>query len=66
MTTELFPPSVETRPAFQAWRRPRSGRWKVVATGETDREATFRLLEAANQDRTGDFESIVLPTGQRP
>ena len=53
-------------PAFRAWRRPRGGPWAVVAHGETEQEASDRLAEVMGQDRTGSFDSLILPAGAKP
>jgi hypothetical protein len=53
-------------PAFIAWRRPHGGRWQAVASGSTEAEASKALHEITMKDRSGSFDSQVLPRGERP
>jgi hypothetical protein len=60
-TTTVADPTI-----WLAWRRPRRGRWQVVATGQTEREAVERLLDAMAWTSGGSWDSVVLPRGQEP
>ena len=59
-------PTQTAPPAFRAWRRPRGGKWAVLGRGETEREASDRLAEVMGRDRTGSFDSLILPAGAKP
>jgi hypothetical protein len=62
----LFAAAQPAPPAFLAWRRPHGGRWQAVASGATEAEASKALHEIMKQDRSGSFDSQVLPRGERP
>jgi hypothetical protein len=65
MTDNANPTAAADRPAWFAWRRPRQGKWAVVATGQTEREASTKLFEVMDRDR-GHHDSVVLTAGQEP
>ena len=57
---------VTDRPAFIGWRRRRGERWKPVSEGTTEPEASVKLLDLASEEKSGAFDSMTLPAGQKP
>lgn len=48
------------------WRRPSGERWRAVSSGDTEAEASARLLAVADRDRSGHYDNVVLPQGIKP
>lgn len=65
MTVTDQPGAVQP-PAWIAWRRQRGGKWALVGTGASEREAADKLFEAMRRERHGSFDTIILPAGQEP
>jgi hypothetical protein len=57
---------VTNAPAWVAWRRRCRGRWRVVAEADTESAAWQALHAAMSQEKTGDWETMVLRAGERP
>jgi hypothetical protein len=51
---------------FVAWRRQQGQRWKPVAEGATEREASDRLFEIMKRSGSGTFDSVILKIGEKP
>jgi hypothetical protein len=62
---ELFPSQAASWVAWPKRNAP-GQRWQAVAEGETEEQASQRLLDVASRSRSGSFSSVVLPAGERP
>ena len=64
-TTDPTASTLFPHPAFQAWRRAGKGRWRVAASGATERECWEALVRVMDEAE-GHNDSIILAYPQEP